>query len=44
MSSGTYLRANGAMPPWRNTVTHDGSFTSAMNNWILWEVDVVEDD
>ncbi|XP_071692947.1 uncharacterized protein [Rutidosis leptorrhynchoides] len=44
---GTYLRANGAMPPWRNTVTHDGSFTSSMNNWILWDVepvDVMEDD
>ncbi|KAL8196510.1 hypothetical protein R6Q57_024805 [Mikania cordata] len=46
-SVGTYLRANGAMPPWRNTVTHDGSFTSSMNNWILWDVealDVVEDE
>ncbi|KAK1437777.1 hypothetical protein QVD17_03575 [Tagetes erecta] len=46
-SVGTYLRANGAMPPWRNTVTHDGSFTSTMNNWILWDVeavDVMEDD
>ncbi|KAC9391488.1 hypothetical protein E3N88_45920 [Mikania micrantha] len=35
------------MPPWRNTVTHDGSFTSSMNNWILWDVealDVVEDE
>ncbi|XP_076947929.1 uncharacterized protein LOC143620006 [Bidens hawaiensis] len=45
-SVGTYLRANGAMPPWRNTVTHDGSFTSSTNNWILWDVeavDVVED-
>ncbi|KAI7743357.1 hypothetical protein M8C21_006654 [Ambrosia artemisiifolia] len=46
-SVGTYLRANGAMPPWRNTVTHDGSFTSSTNNWILWDVeavDVVEDE
>ncbi|KAI3714246.1 hypothetical protein L1987_72843 [Smallanthus sonchifolius] len=46
-SVGTYLRANGSMPPWRNTVTHDGSFTSSTNNWILWDVeavDVVEDE
>nr|XP_043607713.1 uncharacterized protein LOC122579590 isoform X2 [Erigeron canadensis] len=40
-SVGTYLRANGAMPPWRNTVTHDGSFTSSTNNWILWDVEAV---
>ncbi|KAK9063417.1 hypothetical protein SSX86_017287 [Deinandra increscens subsp. villosa] len=38
-SSGTYLRANGAMPPWRNTVTHDGGFT---HNWILFDVEAVE--
>ncbi|KAL4569577.1 hypothetical protein LXL04_025218 [Taraxacum kok-saghyz] len=40
--AGTYLRANGAMPPWRNTVTHDGSFTSSANNWILWDVEAVD--
>ncbi|KAK9052127.1 hypothetical protein SSX86_028755 [Deinandra increscens subsp. villosa] len=46
-SVGTFLRANGAMPPWRNTVTHDGNFTSSMSNWILWDVepvDIVEDE
>ncbi|KAI3729113.1 hypothetical protein L6452_17762 [Arctium lappa] len=41
-SGGTYLRANGAMPPWRNTVTHDGSFTSATNNCILWDVEAID--
>ncbi|KVH96133.1 Actin cross-linking [Cynara cardunculus var. scolymus] len=41
-SGGTYLRANGAMPPWRNTVTHDGSFTSATNSCILWDVEAID--
>ncbi|CAH1414274.1 unnamed protein product [Lactuca virosa] len=40
--AGTYLRANGAVPPWRNTVSHDGSFTSSANNWILWDVEAVD--
>lgn len=39
---GSYLRANGAMPPWRNTVTHDNSFTGSTNNWVLWDVEVVD--
>ncbi|XP_071685712.1 uncharacterized protein [Rutidosis leptorrhynchoides] len=44
---GTYLRANGAMIPWRNTVTHDSSNTSSNHNWILFDVegvDVQEDE
>ncbi|KAL7091520.1 hypothetical protein ACP275_12G111200 [Erythranthe tilingii] len=32
---GQYLRANGGLPPWRNSVTHD-------TEWVLWEVHVVE--
>ncbi|KAI3730954.1 hypothetical protein L1987_62135 [Smallanthus sonchifolius] len=38
-SGGTYLRANGATLPWRNSVTHDTSFT---NNWILFDVEAVD--
>ncbi|KAD2804762.1 hypothetical protein E3N88_38139 [Mikania micrantha] len=38
-SAGTFLRANGATMPWRNTVTHDTDFT---HNWILFDVEPVE--
>ncbi|GKE51206.1 actin cross-linking protein [Tanacetum coccineum] len=38
---GTYLRANGAMPPWRNTITHD-SGSGTHNNWILFDVEAVD--
>nr|GMC95218.1 inositol hexakisphosphate and diphosphoinositol-pentakisphosphate kinase 1-like [Ipomoea batatas] len=37
---GNYLRANGGLPPWRNSITHD--IPHRHQNWILWEVDVVE--
>lgn len=39
-AGGTYLRANGGTPPWRNSVTHDG--TVATCGWVLWEVEPVE--
>ncbi|KAB2624617.1 hypothetical protein D8674_016277 [Pyrus ussuriensis x Pyrus communis] len=35
---GTYLRANGGPPPWRNSLTHDDPTTSSTQNWILWDV------
>ncbi|KAK9668712.1 hypothetical protein RND81_13G080400 [Saponaria officinalis] len=43
--SGTLLRANPGIPPWRNTVTHDlpGHWTST-ENMVLWIVDIVELD
>ncbi|KAK2966949.1 hypothetical protein RJ640_002134 [Escallonia rubra] len=37
---GNYLRANGGVPPWRNSITHD--IPHRHTDWILWEVDLVE--
>lgn len=39
---GHYLRANGGLPPWRNSVTHDNPHLSATQDSISWDVDVVE--
>ncbi|CAI9092753.1 OLC1v1028079C1 [Oldenlandia corymbosa var. corymbosa] len=39
---GTYLRANGGTPPWRNSITHDKPQTGSSYNWILWEAEAVE--
>ncbi|CAK8530435.1 unnamed protein product [Lathyrus sativus] len=39
---GQYLRANGGLPPWRNSITHDIPHRSKTTNWVLWEVDLVE--
>lgn len=38
---GNYLRANGGIPPYRNSITHD--IPHRHLDWVLWEVDVVEE-
>ncbi|KAL1823690.1 hypothetical protein ACET3Z_010468 [Daucus carota] len=40
--SGSFLRPNGGLPPWRNTVTHDMPHTSKTHEKVLWNIDVVE--
>lgn len=39
---GNYLRANGGVPPWRNSVTHDVPHRASTKDWILWDLDVVD--
>lgn len=39
---GQYLRANGGMPPWRNSITHDIPLRESRRAWLLWTIDVLE--
>lgn len=37
---GNYLRANGGLPPWRNSITHD--IPHRHQGWILWDIQTLE--
>ncbi|GAB2303565.1 hypothetical protein Dimus_037552 [Dionaea muscipula] len=39
---GNFLRANGGVPPWRNSVTHDIPSRSHTQDWILWQIEVLD--
>lgn len=40
--SGQYLRANGGLPPWRNSITHDSPSSIVTRDWVLWDVEAVD--
>ncbi|XP_052196027.1 uncharacterized protein LOC127803662 [Diospyros lotus] len=39
---GHFLRANGGLPPWRNSVTHDTPRRMGGQEKILWDIEIVE--
>lgn len=40
--TGSFLKPNGGVPPWRNTVTHGMPQTARTHENVLWSIDVVE--
>ncbi|XP_073107277.1 uncharacterized protein [Elaeis guineensis] len=40
--AGRFLRANGGLPPWRNSVTHYTPHRSIAPTWILWDVHILD--
>ncbi|XAR51783.1 hypothetical protein NMG60_11006517 [Bertholletia excelsa] len=40
--NGHFLRPNGGLPPWRNSVTHDVPHRMGTQEKILWDVEVVD--
>ncbi|KAF5194500.1 putative actin cross-linking protein [Thalictrum thalictroides] len=39
---GNFLRANGGVPPWRNQITHDVPMRNSHQDWILWDVEIIQ--
>lgn len=39
---GNFLRPNGGLPPWRNSITHDIPHRSKTREKILWDIEVAE--
>lgn len=42
--NGNFLRGNAGVPPWNNSVTHDVPSRNTTQDWILWNVDIIEVD
>lgn len=40
--TGSFLRPNGGVPPWRNTITHDTPRRSKTREKVLWDIETVE--
>ncbi|GAA0174969.1 hypothetical protein Leryth_007833 [Lithospermum erythrorhizon] len=39
---GDFLRPNGGLPPWRNSITHDVPHLPKTKEKLLWDIEVVE--
>ncbi|KAH7847476.1 hypothetical protein Vadar_026460 [Vaccinium darrowii] len=40
--NGSFLRPNGGLSPWRNSVTHDVPYKMGTQEKVLWDVEVVD--